>query len=249
MLEIIKSVLAILISLCLILLMGSIQLNTISELTFNNLFTQPIILISDQHDIGLKNNGITPTIFIFPSFDSITPLLPEQVSSYEPKSNIVEKPLLNNLTISIPITKALQDTSPINSSKDTKLEVPQFDKSNMTYGQKKLSTDILELLDSKFLPSGQSRDNLINTMTGLKQYTPANTVSKNGTMNDEMVYVYIYLVPTVSTHVIDAYAWDVTDRDENNHIAVAWIELKNIDALSSLPEVNSIQTVTPPMTR
>jgi subtilisin family serine protease len=47
--------------------------------------------------------------------------------------------------------------------------------------------------------------------------------------------------------VIDAYAVEVTDRDEEAHLAVAWVETDRIGDLAALPEVGSVHLVYPPV--
>ena len=109
----------------------------------------------------------------------------------------------------------------------------------------KLSTDLIQLIDESQLPPGQSTDELKSQMQTLKQLRP--TVDGKASSGD-MVYVYIYLKSSAAdTHVIDAYAEKVTDRDEENRLAVAWVEVNNLEALTSLDAVRLIRTVSPPV--
>ena len=41
--------------------------------------------------------------------------------------------------------------------------------------------------------------------------------------------------------------WEVTDRDEENHLAVAWVEVNDLETLASQEEVRTIRTVMPPI--
>ncbi|AFC99382.1 Subtilisin-like serine proteases (peptidase S8 family) [Methanocella conradii HZ254] len=126
----------------------------------------------------------------------------------------------------------------------------EFDKFSLTPGQKKLSTDLLELINSDFIPPGQSREDIRANMMRLNQLSvvPGATIqSSNDTLSNDLVYVYVYLNPSFNTSIVDAYAWNVTDRDETNHIAVAWVEVKKLETLASLDGVRSIQTVMPPI--
>ena len=124
-------------------------------------------------------------------------------------------------------------------------------KSNLTGAQKKLSTDLLQLLDSTFLPHGQDMETLEMQMTHLRQFRPASSVSsaRDGRVAGDMVYVYIHLNPFAETQTIEPYVWEVTDRDEENHLAVAWVEVNDLETLASLEEVRTIRTVMPPILR
>jgi subtilisin family serine protease len=123
-------------------------------------------------------------------------------------------------------------------------------KSSLTDAQKKLSTDLLQLLDCRFLPQGQNMENHKMQMKKSGQLRPAGSVSpkldRRVVVND-LVYVYIYLKPPAGTQAIEPYVREVTDRDEKNHIAVAWIEVKKLEKLASLKTVRTIRTVMPPL--
>ena len=123
--------------------------------------------------------------------------------------------------------------------------------SNLTDAQKKLSTDLLQLLDSSFLLEGQDRETLKMEMERLKQLRPASYVSSTGggSVADDLVYVYVYLKPPTGTGAIEPYVWEVTDRDEENHLAVAWVEVKNLETLASMEAVRTVRTVMPPLVR
>ena len=124
-------------------------------------------------------------------------------------------------------------------------------KSNLTDAQKKLSTDLLQLLDSTSLPHGQDRGTLEMQMKRLRQFRPASSVSPafDGRGAGDMVYVYIHLTPHAGTRTIEPYVLEVTNRDEENHLAVAWVEVSDLETLASRKEVRTIRTVMPPLLR
>jgi len=124
-------------------------------------------------------------------------------------------------------------------------------KPNLTDAQKKLSTDLLQLLDSSFIPQGQNRETLEMQMKNLGQFRPASSISptRDGRVADDLVYVYVYLKPLAGTPTIEHYVWEVTDRDEENHLAVAWVEVNELETLASLEVVRTIRTVMPPLVR
>ena len=124
-------------------------------------------------------------------------------------------------------------------------------KSNLTGAQKKLSTDLLQLLDSTFLPYEQDKETLEIQMKRLGQFRPASSVSPltDSRVAGDMVYVYVHLKPYAETLTIEPYVWEVTDMDEENHLAVAWVEVNELETLASRQEVRTIRTVMPPLLR
>jgi hypothetical protein len=84
-----------------------------------------------------------------------------------------------------------------------------------------------------------------------KRITPAAAGNKGVATNtgDDVASVYISIIPPASTHVIDPFVLNVTGRDEENHLAVAWVNSSCLLSLASLAEVRQIRTVTPPHER
>ena len=123
-------------------------------------------------------------------------------------------------------------------------------KLGITDAQKKLSTDLLQLLDSSFLPQGQNMETHKMQMKKSGQFRPAGSVSpkldRRVVVND-LVHVYIYLKSHAGTQAIEHYVWEVTDRDDKNHVAVAWVEVKKLEKLASFDAVRTIRTVMPPL--
>ena len=62
-----------------------------------------------------------------------------------------------------------------------------------------------------------------------------------------LVYVYISTEPGSSTHIADPLVAEVTDRDENSHLVVAWADAANLESIADLGGVQSIRQVTPPV--
>jgi len=112
--------------------------------------------------------------------------------------------------------------------------------------EEKVSTDLVLLMRGAFVsgPDGIEIGDLADA--AYSRSIPASSV-----MTDESgktkVYVYVQVVPPASTAVIDPYAVEVTDRDEEAHLAVAWVETDRIDDLAALPEVGSVEIVYPPV--
>ena len=124
-------------------------------------------------------------------------------------------------------------------------------KQNLSGPKKKLGTDLLKLVDNNFLLPNQNRTQLISEMKKSKQFVAKTDSVQNidkrvvNKAHNELVYVYISLDSTVQTTIIDSLAWKVTDRDENNHLAVALVDVNKLETLASLNGVKSISSVLP----
>jgi len=123
-------------------------------------------------------------------------------------------------------------------------------KSNLTSAQKKLSTDLVQLTDQKFLPSATSLQSHVNSMLKLNQIKLFEQGSDlREKVSEGSVYVYIFLYEGFTTYSLDGFAGEITNRDEKNNMAVAWAKVNDLENLASLNAVRTIRTVFPPITR
>ncbi|WP_231593700.1 PGF-pre-PGF domain-containing protein [Methanosarcina siciliae] len=144
-----------------------------------------------------------------------------------------------------------------------------YSEETLNPAQKKLSGDLLQLSDERYLSGKESAETLKTRMVELGQLKQEDPVSRRAVLSgeyqeiaagsgenssetssypDEKVYVYIYLEPSANSSILDRYC-EVEDRDEENHIAVAWVPLESLETLAALSEVRNIQTVLPPFVR
>ena len=135
-------------------------------------------------------------------------------------------------------------------------EAPNFqvqkipDNDNLTRSQQKLSTS---LLMQTVQPSPNTSKNEITVEDSLMIKTVStgffSNVS-NATMHTspsgKFVYVYISVFPGYSTHIIDPYVPEVQGREEDNHLAVAWVNIQNLQTIADLEGVRKIREVIPP---
>ncbi len=140
---------------------------------------------------------------------------------------------------------------------------------SLSPAQKKLSGDLMQLCDERCLSGEESSAILRARMIKLGQLSPADPVSRRETSSTEnpenpdgseknasessfssaeKVYVYIYLEPSANSSMLDGCC-EIAERDEENHLVVAWVPLESIEIIASLPEVRNIQTVLPPFVR
>ncbi|WP_340820677.1 PGF-pre-PGF domain-containing protein [Methanolobus sp. WCC4] len=119
----------------------------------------------------------------------------------------------------------------------------------MTDAKQKLSTDLLKLIDENELDEESEIAEI--QMDAPTQLSTTNFISKNvdTQIPDDLVYTYIYLTPSSNIENIEPYVWDITDRDEKNKIAVAWVEVGNLEKLAGIESVRNIRTVMPPEVR
>jgi len=124
-------------------------------------------------------------------------------------------------------------------------------KDNLPETKQKLSTDLLKLIDNTQMLPGEDRAQIVSKMKREKQYIgESDAVSarskKAHVAHGELVKVYVKMEATATTVAIDNSVWEVTGRDEENHLAVALVEVNKLEALTALTEVRAIKAVTPP---
>jgi hypothetical protein len=114
-------------------------------------------------------------------------------------------------------------------------------KDNLTPTQKKISTDLLQLTDNRYMPSGMTKDTLERQMEQNHQLTHETETGKT------LVYVYIQMNASDDITSLNSFVWNVTDRDPANHLVVAWVNINDLINLASLESVQFIRTVSPPV--
>jgi hypothetical protein len=149
------------------------------------------------------------------------------------------------------IPTSIQDKYPIVNNGNSSSNIEDL-KSHLSESQKKIGSDVLQLINNSFLMKGQSVEGIKNQMMGLRQIIPAQKVTTNTLgykPSSDLVYVYVYLSPNASLDTITPFVYNVTNIDDDNHIAVAWVELSNMEALAALNCVKNIRTVLPPQVK
>ncbi|MEI7649985.1 MAG: S8 family serine peptidase, partial [Methanomicrobiales archaeon] len=123
----------------------------------------------------------------------------------------------------------------------------------MTQSEQKLSTALL--LVTKSSSDSSARNQQVSGSGLITKTLPASVTSATRNVMPEkvpsgnLVYVYISTQPGYSTHIADSLVADVTDRDENNHLAVGWVDIQNLLTIASLDGVRNIREVIPPVVR
>jgi hypothetical protein len=185
----------------------------------------------------LKKKIILLSIVLFVCCLGITPLITAQPFT----GNIVNNPDKVNS-----YAKKLTNFNP--SIVNQKMIIQQ---GNLTPGELKLSTALLlETTGS----SDSSARNQQESGSGLVMKT-IPTLGTSKVMNSgpekvpsgNLVYVYISTQPGYSTHIVDSFVVDVTDRDEDNHLAVGWVDIQKLETLASVEGVRNIREVILPL--
>jgi hypothetical protein len=123
-------------------------------------------------------------------------------------------------------------------------------KAYMTTSQEKISSDLLQLIDQRFLPQGASLQSLAETMKSLKQLKSKQTaVFSPDSIKEGEVYVYVHLAPDAQVGTLSPLVSNITDVDESNHLVVAWVKVKNLESLASLNAVKTVRSVVPPVNK
>jgi len=112
----------------------------------------------------------------------------------------------------------------------------------------KLSYDLLQLYDKKYLPAGISQEEYSNTMIASKQFVPNRAYSLlTDKVSQGKVYAYIYFNDETQVNAANNLVTEITDVDEKNKMIVAWVEVDRLSEITSLNEVRSVRSVIPPV--
>lgn len=120
---------------------------------------------------------------------------------------------------------------------------PYGDKDKLSVQQKKLSSELLEIIETNNIAESP----LETVMKSQMFLTPNDVFSSGDMLSDELLYLYIYLNDDAETSILEPYCAEITDRDEKYHLAVARVEVSMLDDIASLPEVRTIRKVLPPV--
>lgn len=123
-------------------------------------------------------------------------------------------------------------------------------KTTATIPHKKLSTDLLQLIDSSFLPVNTTIEHVVNNMQSLRQLS-LNSAKRElyQKVRDGRAYVYISFHQNPEESIFMPFGVNVTDRDKSNRLVAAWVQVKDLESIAALDDVRTIRTVLPPITR
>lgn len=123
-------------------------------------------------------------------------------------------------------------------------------KKEMTHAQKKLSSDLLQATDEKFLPKGTTKKQIFNRMRNQKQLKET-AAKQNGLTTAAMtsVYVYVQLAEGADFDILNPFVIEIKNTDSENMLAACWVALDSLNALASLAGVKSVRTVRAPVVK
>jgi len=172
---------------------------------------------------------------------SIQTIIPTVASTVNPTASLVQT-----------------EMSPVLTSADI-TTIPVQQKSLSPDVERKISTNLLYMIDSNTPEIGLSRVEAQNTMQRegkLKAVTKTTSTGSKSirtdsstTQTSNLVLVYIDLIPSASTSIVDSYISSVTESNEQDHSVVAWVDANNLDSLASLDAVSNVRTAEPSITK
>ena len=124
-------------------------------------------------------------------------------------------------------------------------------KKEMSLAQKKLSSDLLQATDEKFLPKGTTKKQILNRMRGQKQLKEmaAKTNGLTTAAAKTSVFVYVQMAEGADFDILKPYVTEIKNTDSKNKLAACWVALENLNALAALEGVKNVRTVTAPMVK
>jgi len=183
---------------------------------------------------------------------TLSVLYPASIESNTSLSSLVSP------TVTIPIlskkSQLIENVSydKIEESIDRQITQIEEYKKNRNSAEKKIPDDLLQLIDDKYPLKTQTREQIKTRMKNAKQLIPQREVTakltiRNKSLNSlgDQVKIEIQVKPSVSTRIVDPYITQITGRDEESHLVVAWVDINNLDRLASLDGVSVISSIEP----
>jgi hypothetical protein len=163
--------------------------------------------------------------------------------------------IVSNVSDIIPVLETTSTMFPL-----TETDLPEIQRKTLNPSvQRKISTDLLYLIDSNVPENEVNRSALQKTMQNEGQLKPAIQSaleetkglgsSVTTTQAGNFILVYIDIKPPAFTTTINSYVSSVTERNEEDHSVVAWVDVNNLDILASLDEVSNVRTAEPSVTK
>ena len=120
----------------------------------------------------------------------------------------------------------------------------------LTGAHGKISTDLLGLVDDRFLIPGRSRGDMVSALARSGHYAKAGQRSRAvGTPASDLVEVYVRTDPGAGTGAIRALADRVSGEDEDAGIVAAWVRPARLLDLARIPSVREVRPVLQPRVR
>ncbi len=120
----------------------------------------------------------------------------------------------------------------------------------LTGAHGKLSTDLLALVDDRFLIPGQSRGDVVSALARSGHYAKAGQQSRAvGTPAADLVEVYVRTEPGAGSAAIRALADRVSGEDADARVVAAWVRPARLLGLARIPSVREVRPVLQPRVR
>ncbi len=120
----------------------------------------------------------------------------------------------------------------------------------LTGAHGKISTDLLGLIDDRFLIPGRSRGDVVSALARSGHYAKAGQRSRIvGTPAADLIEVYVRTDPGTGTGAIRALADRVSGEDADAGIVAAWVRPARLLALARIPSVREVRPVLQPRVR
>jgi len=144
--------------------------------------------------------------------------------------------------------KEYQSTISQDNSKSNRQMEFTLDKNILTKNYEKMSSDLVQLLDSETsteIGSSKIREDMgsFGQLILGGRHSAQEVNSEAG----DLVHIYIQMNPNEDINAIYPFVNRIENVDEKNCLAAAWVNVKQLDVLSSLSTVKYIRTVMPPI--
>lgn len=160
--------------------------------------------------------------------------------------------ILVDLSTTIPVTEGIRNTTQLPDLINIQPRQIQ------PVLQRKISTNLLYLIDANATQTGFSREQAAERLKSNGQMKVERRAASvvNGATADattqpltNQVYVFIELNSLASTHVVDAYIPNVTERNDDELYVIGWVDIDDLETIAALDLVTNVRTAEPSVTK
>jgi len=151
-----------------------------------------------------------------------------------------------------PVDTPVSDTTQVTMTPETKTTYDPMSalrsyRQNLTFPRNKIPENVLQITDPAFPELEISRERVRSDrvashhlITAENAKTRFNTTTISGQLVGDQVFLTVYVYPNASTHVLDPFVTEVTNRKEQFHGIEAWVDVSNVEKLAALDQVRRI---------
>jgi hypothetical protein len=152
------------------------------------------------------------------------------------------------LTMTVPVSSETIHAK-ITSNAEMVIALRMY-RNNLTYPRNKIPENILQVTDPVFPSYLNSTETAKAQRIASRHLIPSHQVIERFNLQNntersigDQVFLTIYVYPNTTTHILDPFITNVSNRKEGFHGVEAWVDVNNLEKMAALDGVRGMQFV------